>query len=103
MERELTNTSDTPMLVDFYAIWCGPCAVTTRQLDLAAAQFGDKIRVAKVDIDRDPKWASRFKVKGLPTTLLIHNGKIRERMEGAITKEALLKFVDPYINPMCTT
>lgn len=67
---------ETPVLVDFFATWCGPCKMMQPVLEDASRQLGDKVKIVKVDIDRNPLAASKFQVRGVPTLILFHKGKI---------------------------
>jgi thioredoxin 1 len=96
LDQEFTS-SDTPILVDVYATWCGPCKMMAPELDKLAAELGKQLRVVKIDSDRHPAWAGRYEVRGLPTTLLIHKGQVAKRVEGAVMKDKLLELVQPYL------
>lgn len=88
----------TPLLVDCYATWCGPCQLMAPQLEAAAKELGDKVRVAKIDSDKFPEWSSRLKVGGLPTVVLFStSGNEIARQEGALMKNMILDFVRPHI------
>lgn len=83
----------TPLLVDVYATWCGPCQIMATQLEMAAQTWGDSLRVAKLDSDRYPQLSSELKVQGLPTLLLFRHGKQVKRMEGAMMRDQLVQWV----------
>lgn len=91
---ELSNPVTTPLLLDVYATWCGPCQMVAPQLVAAAQELGDSVRVAKIDSDKYPEWSSRLKVGGLPTLILFDGttGDEVERIEGALMKDGLLEF-----------
>jgi thiol-disulfide isomerase/thioredoxin len=116
LEEELG--SDIPMLLDVYAHFCGPCKLTHSvrtcllncflyqppsgklvepEFEAAARKLGKNCRVAKLDSQKYPEVASRFKVQGLPTTLLIHKGAVVSRREGTVTRHQLLDFADPFV------
>jgi len=97
LDQEMTN-SDTPILLDVFATWCGPCKLMAPELDKVASEFGKRVRVAKLDSDQHPAWAGRFKVAGLPTILVIQDGEVKERLEGAVMKDRLMELVQPYVN-----
>jgi len=87
---------ETPVLVDFYADWCGPCKMMSPILqDFARAQ-GEKVRVIKIDIDRNPDSASVYQVSAVPTLLLFHKGKVVWRKSGVVSSSELIKVVNPY-------
>jgi thioredoxin 1 len=81
--------SKTPVLVDFYATWCIPCRVYSKVLDQVAQEYEGKLKVIRVDVDKNPKLASAYNVEQLPTTQLIKNGKKFKRMIGAVEKTDL--------------
>ncbi|KAL7566943.1 hypothetical protein ACA910_008663 [Epithemia clementina (nom. ined.)] len=90
---ELAKT-DTPLLLDAYAVWCGPCQMMAPQLVEVAKALGDRVRVAKMDTDKHPEQASKLKVQGLPTLILYVNGNERDRIEGALMKDQLLGWIN---------
>jgi len=87
------KTVSTPLVVDAYAVWCGPCQMMAPQLQAAAATWGDAVRVAKFDTDQYPQVASQYRVQGLPTLLLFHGGRELARIEGALMKDQLVQWV----------
>jgi thioredoxin len=90
LDQELTSDT-TPILLDVYATWCGPCKMMAPELEKAAQELGSRCRVAKLDSDQHPEWASRYQVQGLPTVLLLHNGKVKGKVEGACMKDRLVE------------
>ena len=78
--------SKTPVLVDFYATWCIPCRVYSKVLDQVAQEYAGKLKVVRVDVDKNPKLANAYNVENLPTTQLIKNGKKFKRMIGTVEK-----------------
>ncbi|WP_067453803.1 thioredoxin [Actinomadura macra] len=89
--------SDTPVLVDFWAEWCGPCRMIAPILDQIAQEQGGKIRIAKLDYDANPQTPQKYGVMGLPTLLLYKNGEVVEQIVGAKPKRALLKVLEPHL------
>lgn len=88
--KEIIN-SDTPVLVDFFGEWCGPCQTMTPIVKELASDLGDQIRILKVDIDKNPSAARAFGVRGVPTFMIFKNGKVVWRQSGAMPKSELLK------------
>ena len=81
--------SDVPVLVDFYADWCGPCKIMAPSVDQLAAENQGKLLVAKLDTDRSPRTAQSFNIRGIPTTILFRAGKEENRLTGAAPLKAL--------------
>eukprot|EP00741_Cyanophora_paradoxa_P002175 tig00000553_g2108.t1 len=87
--EDLLAESDSPLLVDFFATWCGPCQMLAPMLAEMASQMSDKVRVVKIDTDMYPTIASKFQIRGLPTLILFKGGKPVDRIEGVLPKEEL--------------
>ena len=81
--------SEVPVLVDFYADWCGPCKVMAPSVDQLAAENQGRLLVAKLDTDRAPQTAQSFNIRGIPTTILFRDGKEVNRLTGAVPLKAL--------------
>jgi thioredoxin 1 len=81
--REIIQ-SETPTLVDFYATWCGPCKTMHPILDQLKSDMGSKIRILKIDVDKNQAVADQFKVRGVPTFVLFKNGEVLWRESGAM-------------------
>ena len=86
--QDLTH-SDTPVLVDFWATWCGPCKAMMPALDALKAEMGDGIRIVKIDVDQNIDLAVQMKVLGVPTLMLYRNGQLLWRESGVQTMESL--------------
>lgn len=90
---EMIN-SDIPTLVDFTATWCGPCKMQSPILTDLAGQVGDKARIIKVDIDKNPQVAQLYHVQGIPTLILFKKGEIKWRQSGVTPANMLLKVIN---------
>jgi thioredoxin 1 len=87
-EKTILQAS-VPVLVDFWAPWCGPCKMIAPAVEELAKEYDGKALVAKVNTDNDPLWASRFGVQGIPTLIIFKNGKEVDRVVGAVRKDVL--------------
>jgi thioredoxin len=96
LDQELTSDA-TPILLDVYATWCGPCKMMAPELEKAAQELGSRCRVAKLDSDKHPEWAGRYQVQGLPTILLLNKGKVQGKVEGACMKDKLVELAQPHL------
>ena len=87
-EEEIQDCS-TPIILDVFAVWCGPCQLMAPQLELVAEKLGDKVRVLKIDADDEPVVASTLRVQGLPTVMFISDMSVVMRAEGALMADEL--------------
>jgi len=84
----------TPVLVDFWAEWCGPCKMIAPILDEIAEEYGDRLRVAKLNIDENPNTPPRYGIRGIPTLMLFKDGNVEATKVGAVSKSQLTAFID---------
>lgn len=90
--------SPIPVIVDFWAPWCGPCRMVAPILEKIAKEYGDKLIVAKVNTDENQEWAGKYNVQGIPTMLMIFNGKIVHRQVGALPEPALRDVITEFLD-----
>jgi len=88
---------DTPVLVDFFAEWCGPCKMMPPILQQVHTQLGDKVRIIKIDVDRNQQLASELNVSSVPTIALFHKGEIKWRQPGVQPANALIDIINKHI------
>ena len=104
----LTQTSDTafeqdvlksskPVLVDFWAEWCGPCKMIAPSLEALADEFGERLEVIKVNIDENPLTPTRYGVRGIPTLMLFKNGEVAATKVGALPKSKIKEWIESSI------
>jgi thioredoxin 1 len=89
--------SETPVLVDFWAPWCGPCRAMSPTVDAVATEFAGKIKVGKLNTDENPATAGRFQIRGIPTVLLFKGGQVVDQRVGAMPKPELVKMITPHL------
>jgi thioredoxin 1 len=94
---ETINGSSAPVLVDFWAEWCGPCKMIAPVLEEMAAELGDQIVITKLNVDENPDIAMRYSVMSIPTLLLFQSGDVQKRIVGAKGKGALMQELDEFL------
>jgi thioredoxin 1 len=94
---ETVNGSDVPVLVDFWAEWCGPCKMIAPVLEEIAREHDGKITIGKLNVDDNPDTARRYEVMSIPTLMLFHNGSLEKRLVGARSKNQLLAELAQFI------
>jgi thioredoxin 1 len=89
--------SEVPVIVDFWAPWCGPCKMVAPILDKLAKEYGDKVLIAKVNTDDNPEWMMKYGIQGIPTMLFVAGGKIVHRQVGALPERMLRDTVSQFL------
>ena len=95
-EQEVLQ-SEKPVLIDYWAEWCGPCKMIAPVLEEVASEYADKIRVAKLNIDENPATPPKYGIRGIPTLMLFKNGEVEATKVGAVSKAQLTAFLDENI------
>ncbi len=88
--------SESPVLVDFYADWCGPCKVLAPILEQVKQELGDSVKIVKIDVDKNQSLASKYQVRGVPTMLLFKNGKQLWRQSGVLQKNDIVAVIQSH-------
>lgn len=98
MKFEDLIQTDTPLLVDFYADWCGPCKTLSPIIQTIKNEMGDKIRVVKIDVDKNQALSGKLDVRSIPTIMIYQNGEVKWRESGVQTKQAIVAKLNSLIN-----
>ncbi|MEZ4722722.1 MAG: thioredoxin [Flavobacteriales bacterium] len=89
--------SDKPVMVDFWAEWCGPCRMVGPIVEEVANEYGDKAVVGKLNVDNNPNVAMKYGIRSIPTILFLKNGEVVDRQVGAVPKAALVKKLEAHL------
>jgi thioredoxin 1 len=95
-DQDVLN-SEVPVLVDFWAPWCGPCKAMSPTVDALASEYAGKVKIGKLNTDENPATAMRYQVRGIPTLLLFKGGKVVDQRVGAMPKPEVQKMIEPHI------
>ncbi|HEY1760818.1 MAG TPA: thioredoxin [Bryobacteraceae bacterium] len=95
-DQDVLN-AEVPVLVDFWAPWCGPCRAMSPTVDAVASEYAGKIKVGKLNTDDNSATAMRYQVRGIPTLLLFKGGKVVEQRVGGMSKPDLIKMIAPHV------
>lgn len=89
--------SDQPVLVDFWAPWCGPCRQIAPHVEALAGEFAGKLKVGKINVDDNPSVPTQYRVQGIPTLLLFKDGQVQEQIVGFVPKDVLKRAIDKHV------
>ena len=90
--------SDVPVLVDFWAPWCGPCRAIAPVIEELSSEYGDKLKVAKCNVDDNPKTPSRYGIRAIPTLIIFKGGNVSEQITGAVAKSQIASAIEKVVS-----
>ena len=90
--------SDTPVLIDCFATWCGPCKMMPPILREVKDRMGDQLRIIQIDVDKNPAFAQQWQISGVPTLMLVRKGQLKWRQSGVIPAAELLRVIKPFLS-----
>lgn len=95
-EKEVLQ-SETPVLIDFWAEWCGPCKMIAPSVDAIAAEYAGKLKVFKLDVDKEPAIAAKYGIMSIPTLVIFKNGEVAEQIVGLMPKQTIEEKIAPIL------
>ncbi len=92
--------AEKPVLVYFWASWCGPCRLVSPSIDWAADTYGDRLKIVKMEVDPNPDTVKKYHIEGVPALLLLKNGEVAQFHEGALSKQKIGDMIDAFFSPV---